>query len=124
MSEKPLHVRVAEALGCEVLHKPEWDSTYPWFCGCAGAGHDGPESAGRIANYDTDWQDGGPLIEKYRIQLNAGLIGGHHSKPWYADLNHNSPVIENYEGEQEYGPTPLIAVCNLILALKEAGKLG
>jgi hypothetical protein len=35
------------------------------------------------------------------------------TEPWLG-------YLDNYP---QFGPTPLIAVCNLILALKEAGKL-
>lgn len=115
-AEKPLNIRVAEALGCEVLYKPEWDRLNPWFCGCGVREHDGNDSAGRIANYDTDWQDGGPLIEKHVDTLCDDAPQG-----WRAD----SKIEQDHNGVpwMVHGPTPLIAVCNLILALKEAGKL-
>lgn len=73
-----------------------------------------------VFHYDTDWSVTGPLIEKFKIGVgvpdNEHLIAS--CGEWYAISPHN------YEdGPQEYGETPLIAICRLILALKEAGKL-
>lgn len=136
--ELPLHVKVAEVLGWSgVEEKLEWN-------GCVRKARDGsgeweqdvnPVWRGApatgapawygdmVPRYDTDWSATGPLIEKYRICIEAGLHGGHHSKPWSAWLNRHSPAIRDYDGEAADGPTPLIAVCRLLLALHEGGKL-
>lgn len=118
---KPLNVQVAEALGC----KPESINTgfgQEWFCRCPGGStHDADGSAGRVADYDTDWSATGPLIVKYRIDL----------KWWDAKYGLKEPVwmAARYDGGTEdedeagYGATPLLAVCDLILLLKAAGKL-
>lgn len=112
MSEdKPLHVRVAEALG--------WTYCGEGECGCEGeppAWHPRADFPRRldqhigIDHYDTDWLPTGPLIEKYGICyfLNCGV--------WHA-------YTASDGGECGDGSTPLIAVCNLILELKKVGKL-
>ena len=134
MTEKPLHVRVAEALGWEWFHfvdksfllppfahkqheygswerglceNPQWDITQ-WFTS---------KNHLAIPRYDTDWSATGPLIERHEITCITPYPERLPNK-WTA--RHGRPAEEFLEA---YGPTPLIAVCNLLLALKEAGKL-
>jgi hypothetical protein len=101
--EKPLHVRVAEALGCTPR---AFDGE--WFCDCKATSHRFDGGAGRIAEYDSDWSATGPLIERFAIKLD----------PYHADHWEASAEIPTRDGA-----TPLEAVCSLILALAEAGKL-
>ena len=120
--DKPLHVHVAEALGwtdCRykaggvllpdnlVLGK-RWVGWPPGEVPIVGK----PRPCSPVTDYDTSWEATGPLIEKYRIDLVEGLSSapGHD---WRAEW----PEI------YADGPTPLIATCRLIIALKEAGKL-
>jgi hypothetical protein len=143
--EKPLHVRVAEALGFRVRD----DSEYGCRRQCVGnpyAGSAFPSAKQAhnhirwsyfrpylyepsdgdwtpVEHYDTDWSATGPLIEKYRIAMwTAGpvgeLLGDGHDR-WRCNSDDNGLQLEG----SQVGPTPLIAVCNLILALHEAGKL-
>lgn len=115
--EKPLHVRVAEALGwtqivpggimlpgCRMGYPPEQQiigekEQVPWF--------------------ERDWSATGPLIEKYSIDIARTWkaieedIPGDH---WIARIRDTKRGFAD-------GPTPLVAVCNLILKLHEAGKL-
>lgn len=114
--EKPLHVRVAEALGC----KPDckvYGRHEIWSCTCQPRpvhdrdGMDGAPYEGReIEAYDTDWSATGPLVEEYGISLekdgNAWIAGSEDDWTFSDDCY-----------------TPLLAICHLILALKEAGKL-
>ena len=96
MSEKPLHVMVAEALGTVNSQEvPPWHFITP--------------------RYDTDWSATGPLIEKYEITvMNCGGI-------WDASIGYDAyGVCGDHEAG---GSTPLVAVCNLLLALHAAGKL-
>lgn len=108
----PLPVRVAVALGC----KPVEYRRGEWSCGCrnnahAQAGFDGaPGEGGGIENFDTDWAATGPLIER----LCLGLVW--RGDAWQAFVDLDAAVIA-------FDALPLIAVCKLILALKEAGKL-
>ena len=127
MSEKPLHVQVAEALG--------WEECIPFSVYGVKDGSwvgDDPrkkaDSPGDfVPEYDTDWAATGPLIEKYGIsviqpdehaperadgQWIAGSGGAHG---W----DDGSLCMDCYAG----GVTPLIAVCNLILLLAKEGKL-
>lgn len=109
MKEKPLHIQVAEALG-RVSCK-EWRLI---ACGMAGpvygkvCNHEDCYPASMPPLYDTNWSATGPLIERYGIELE------HFASTWCA---------LGPEARRAGGRTPLLAVCNLILALKKAGKL-
>lgn len=141
MTDRPLHVRTAEALGWKGIEDaPKIDRERSalegrpvvvgseWF---GRATEDCPKwgalvkayASYAVPRYDTDWSATGPLIERYGIELrNDG-----NSKGWEAVW----PGGTDYEARSLFanpliegtGPTPLVAVCNLILALKEAGKL-
>jgi hypothetical protein len=128
--DKPLHVRVAEALGCKPYRAtPGPDS---WRCGCQQsptALNFKPHGWGDteyIARYDTDWSATGPLVEKYGIEVvtmwpgDAGQDGFCWSAQTGADARSPDPKASARYAD---GSTPLIAVCNLILKLAEAGKL-
>jgi len=122
MTEKPLHVRVAEALGCRTRHL----RNAIWLCGCD-KDHNSSDYGGNVPPYDTDWSATGPLIEKYKI-----MLWPWNETAWCAERRVDLGVPADPERPLETGPssdswvkgeTPLIAVCNLILWLKEAGKL-
>lgn len=109
----PLHVRVAEALGvviCDRWMQIDFDpwngATYRQNCQ-----HPNCVPSQRPPRYDTDWAATGPLIERFADSLRATAYG------WIADAR---PGLGPWDGE---GETPLVAVCNLILALAAAGKL-
>lgn len=110
MSDKPLHVRVAEALGTHrgIYHNEgEYDFWGCESCGCA------------CPRYDTDWRATGPLIERFRLFLRPLDDGGY--------------MAEHYCGgvliAARPGDTPCLAVCWVLLALadkfdlSEAGML-
>lgn len=141
MSEKPLHVRVAEALGCVPVGPPKyrWDS---WCCVCKVRKdeHWGPHTAhvihsecchshsglncdNDLARYDTDWSATGPLIERYGIGLIKSYEPSKSSLRWHACTETGESCSYGSCGPAALGETPLLAVCNLILALKAAGKL-
>lgn len=116
MTDKPLHVRVAEALGWRDLtlwlpSKDLWTGRHPL----------GMEA--EVPHYDTSWEATGPLIEKYGIALVREEMFG---KTWweaYAGLHLGCDGAEwsmRADGECD---TALQAVCNLILSLAEAGRL-
>ncbi len=124
--EKPLHVRVAEALGWVNCHldgeQPDAPKTGRWFGKCQDASVL-PQWAApikdswiEISRYDADWAATGRLIEKYAICV---MRHGGGLESWRAEV---SPYWEG-EIKSAFGSSALIAVCNLILALKEAGKL-
>jgi hypothetical protein len=112
MTEKPLHVRVAEALGEE----PELRYVSPGESGCWVS-----KNLLRTPYYDTDWAATGPLIEKHRIQVSPPMwmttenFEIHEDDGWMAMSARTTPAK---------GPAPLVAVCNLILKLAEEKKLG
>lgn len=110
IDEKPLHVRVADALGFQCFeYGDHWEAEFGNECK-------------PIPRYDTDWSAAGPLIE--RIREEGWMVGvssdnGDEWIAWKDDIGQFRPH-ETYRGR---GPTPLLAVCNLLLALKAAGKL-
>lgn len=117
---KPLHVRVAEALGCEA------EDDAGWVCRCKPP-KTHRHSLDRILRYDTDWSATGPLIERFGLTLLRGERG------WYAIPEDEVPWVSEYPDVQmlldghlplyDPCPTPLNAVCERILAPHAAGKL-
>lgn len=120
---RPLHVRVATALGWTELVEshtpPMWLGTPPPEL--SGYGYQYISAidrerrvitvgSGSVPHYDTDWQATGPLIERLRIRVAPGPTR------WCA-------VIEARGIFCRYGDTPLESVCLLLISLHEAGKL-
>lgn len=135
--EKPLHVQVAEALGCRTLRYDESRTAAEdwWRCGCGpdpakvGTIQEGiaVHASGSVPNrwlnhYDTDWSATGPLIEQ--LALDVFYEGRpRHDRGWTAQAW--LPFGEKVPSAawSKRGETPLLAICNLILALHAAGKL-
>jgi hypothetical protein len=120
MSVKPLHVRVAEAVGCKPTFGPDRIGVGPdaWRCPCEFDDHawdSQAEGVGVVKRYDTDWSATGPLLDKYDLGVQS-VRGQEH--PFVA---HTSALDEEWDFAG--GDTRLIAVCNLILQLKAKGKL-
>ncbi len=130
MTEKMLHVRVAGALGWAELeflppkNSMNMDDKGSWV------GYTAPAVIGEkreVPRYDTDWSATGPLIERYRIQVwhqeddphLAEIFGEQPGGDWRA--THAACACPGLGAA--IGETPLIAVCRLIVSLKEAGKL-
>lgn len=99
MTDKPLHVRVFEALG----GRSDWS----------------PEVWPLLPRYDTDWSATGPLIEKYEIAIARRQAGA----AWWAARWARTDIRDAIPPNHYAGSTPLLAVCHMILALHEAGKL-
>lgn len=123
---KPLHVQVAEALGHRVHFDAGLGQYQGWICGDCPEPKDGRlhQSGDRnIDAYDTDWSVTGPLIEKYRIELMPCVegrncsVGEDHSETWEATKVIDATPYDTTE------PTPLKAVCKLIVLLGEKGLL-
>lgn len=135
MSEKPLHVRVAEALGCKLVAEPHpmacVDATLPDYftCGCPPDrfGYR-PHGLGGIARYDTNWAAMGPLIERFHISLHAAGDG----RRWFADApdSHLEPTCVHVGGFGSWAPcadrsdSPLVSACHAILALMAPDPYG
>lgn len=137
--EKPLHVQVAEALGWIRLvigsradhlrfQKCLEGGRYYW-CDPAGQVAGCETCDGYPPHYDTDWSATGPLIEKYGLVVFEDPLSGPN---WEAQAprwrtQSGTPCANcgaiDFENPHATGAAPLIAVCHLILALKEAGKL-
>lgn len=118
---KPLHVQVAEALGwrdCRPAHEDETDFDFAWW-----GHHDGDRGyEERVPHFDIDWAATGPLIGRFkRAGWNVGIQceNGGDWLAWFSDIGQEKPHVD-LRGR---GATPLLAACNLILALKAAGKL-
>ena len=120
--EKPLHVRVAEALGLPTEPSQHaWDEAAEGYRACTrcnqSAGWNSPEPEWCASRYDTDWSATGPLIERLRIALTPIPYGGRIL--WRAHPHDFGD--KTYLDVQHY--TPLEAVCLAILALADAGRL-
>jgi hypothetical protein len=107
MTEKPLHVRVAEALGWRALTDAE-RARGSWYGARPG---DAQEMLIPVPRFDTDWSAGGPLIERFQIDLRWGG----QNLMWWAGARRGVLTCSD--------PAPLPAVCELLLALHAAGKL-
>lgn len=150
MTEKPLHVRVAEALGWTEARcmgsrlswegQPPREGPGPWLLM-----ENLPQP---IPHYDTDWSATGPLIELYEIStVRCGVdygdedseyrpetrwgafrepesyMAGDTEDPLHTKLFYSYGECDMLDYPTHAGPTPLIAACNLILALKRSCRL-
>lgn len=83
------------------LVPPDWINDEPiYYCGC-------DKGRYRVPEYSSDWQQGGPLIQKYVIDLESN-----EKDDWLASI---------YGSGNDYAPlgrgeTPLIAACRCIVA--------
>ena len=132
MTEKPLHVQVAEALGWtnsegnkdgdywEALPPQDGSAHYLFAEDCWPRASYEESQETLVPHYDTDWSATGPLIEKYELAL--GQTGMDDPKPTWVAWWPGFCDIDTCSVD-EPADTTLQAVCHLILALKAAGKL-
>jgi hypothetical protein len=132
VTAEPLHVQVARALGCKPDHGSASSNSDVWFCPCGVEDYfqhtaHGEESgtSSYLARYDNDWSATGPLIELYcgevsRVRTFAVAFVEKASEPIGEPIWRAWDKTHHYAGD---GPTPLIAVCALLLVLADAGKL-
>lgn len=122
LREKPLHMRVAEALGWRDLCQIGWLPINPPIPCVRGKRPEqmivGPKGDEDVPHYDTDWSATGPLIEKYGICLSSD-----GPNEWEAWSGRWRGAVNRGTFEDTHQPTALHAVCHLILALHAAGKL-
>lgn len=128
--DKPLHVRVAEALGWTGIEAGNacggWDGVAIddriWIGRPPGELVVGCECP-PIHRYDTDWSATGPLIEQFGIALDRGIFT--HGAGWRAGWTHGpwDDIGAEWWARNAEGRTPTEAICNLILTLHEAGRL-
>lgn len=133
MTDKPLHVQVAEALGWpspEFITNEGHDPNRPIYgwrkcyrehaegedCEQEHLWHCGTEDFFKAPDYDTDWSATGPLIEKYKIDIFSPRGDTWMAQAWRP----NDLPQETFKSS---GMTPLEAVCSLILKLKAVEKL-
>jgi len=129
MTEKPLHVQVAEAVGWTKLvgiPAPPFGVAWvgdppPIVLVGRPSPTQGPTTPPR---YDTDWSATGPLIEKSRISLRYWIDRWEAGHSYYQkDSEQKKDRIDAWDHQGTSRHSPLLAVCNLILLLKETGKL-
>src|SRR3989304_9661758 len=124
MTEKPLHVQVAQALGwtCIEYAPPNlWTGCRPSSRPHSPCPSSNVLSGEVVPTYDTDWSATGPLIEKYGISLECS-----ETPLWGAFASPGFPILGGKPTDSRIyrvDTTPLGAVCHLFLALKAAGKL-
>lgn len=141
LEERPIHVRVAEALGCnsyfveESANRPTegFHVITGWRCGCTERVH----GLANVHRYDTDWAVMGPVAEKlgistYSWDASDGVRywGATWSGPEKTCGECGAKSTERLGSPEWSAPieeqrcqSPLLAICNLILLLKEKGKL-
>jgi hypothetical protein len=125
VTERPLHVRTAEALGwTNLMYSREplgagimgWVGRPPkgWLHGMVGVSVGG-KPVMRVSRYDRDWSATGPLIEERAISIDpfrAGSDTHWRAMAWYG------PTIQREDGTLALpwgvGPTALLAVCDLL----------
>lgn len=125
--EKPLHVRVAEALGWLRCDQGEslLGTVEEWYG--IPRGDDGLYHGAHVEvpRYDTDWSAGGPLFEKFVERMDVTLP--HTDPPRYSEQDgtllypgetYGQWVEVSGAAEDGYGPTILTATCDLVLRLK------
>ncbi len=132
MNEKPLHVRVAEALGDGPCRYEERHCHVgQTVClRCSGMGDfprvtDSPQIVGRwlqpywiededvgepVPAYDKSWDATGPLIDRYGISLNRAFGSERYIASLAVDKSPEGAFLLD-------GDMALVAVCNLVLAL-------
>lgn len=146
MTDKPLHVRVAEALGWTEIARWKFgpdDEIYRvesggalagtppgptehleengWHLDAIGTvserdGGDADKTYFSIPRYDTDWYATGPLVEAWQIKLVPYVDGR-----WEACSHQERWLVDDgYPCAME--PTALLAVCSLILSWQRHGK--
>lgn len=119
MKDRPLHVRVAEALGCTTVTESHPKGIDYWACECPGALHgdnmadEGDGMIKWLPRYDIDWHATGPLIQRIQILIQPPMFADEGDNMWAA----TGPWRPAESRRLVKGETPLIAVCNLILAL-------
>ena len=68
----------------------------------------------------TDWSQGGPIIEKWGIQIAPSRLGnGWEILSWAASFRNRGALAHNREG-----PTPLIAAMRAFVASKYGDEVG
>lgn len=63
-------------------------------------------------HYSTNWSQGGPIIERERIDLQAKINAGSDYDEWLATIGIGA------KQKRRYGPTPLIAAMRCFVASK------
>jgi hypothetical protein len=117
---KPLHVRVAEALGCKPYDYESEGGRSNWDCPCESYDH-GAEDGGLI-EYGSSSTDSRAwameMVETYKIDLCREIEASVLTGAWIAYCYQPYGLSVN-----AIGVTPSEAVANLVIALGEKGKL-
>lgn len=107
---------VARALGCE----PYYPAGHPEHMEHLRVGS---HNSRTLPKYSTDWAQGGPIIERYRIGLYDGAIwdkpiadGGVAPIPMWRSAVNGSPNYGSSFDDESEGPAPLIAAMRAFVA--------
>lgn len=68
--------------------------------------------------YSTEWEFGGPIIERERIELIYFGEDGMMDSPWESKMGSDIHYIDQGPGQAMGGPTPLIAAMRCYVASK------
>lgn len=134
-NEKPLHVRVAEALGMECVPRGGAPGMMSYVYIDARLQY----LEGNCPRYDTDWSATGPLVERFGISTamvtgppESMMFGAPDSDRialkelrWHAWVKASTASVAG-DAPTEYhawSRTPLIAACEVILSAASDGKL-
>ena len=114
MSDRPIHVRVAEKLGWTDFAQ-EYPAQYGWT-----GKPPGVSMRVAVPQADVRWDITGPLIERHRIFLGPSYEPGGANR-WHACLTSGESCLfgDDSHGPNAAGDTPLLAVCHLILMLPD-----
>lgn len=132
---KPLHVRVAEALGWTECYEIPAAGDHPggWYGKWPPGPHGGTARTFTVVPlFDTDWRDGGPLFEKYASRMevtpprteparysqeDGHLVCDAISFAQWVEVS-GPDDHETIRPEDGYGATILEATCELVLRLR------
>lgn len=117
--DKPIHVQVAEALGCNSAFRKAYrgDKEEQWCC--EDGDHRDPTlcepwlDSPDVARFDLDWCATGPLVERHKIALEWHPLW---APPGWCAVSEDGGWIGSAD-------SPLLAICRLIIELGKAGKL-
>ncbi len=128
MTEKPLHVRVAEVLGwtkVEHRNKPYVDDERVPWTGVPPADFDGyrlwqtvgNKSYVAVPRYDTEWSATGPLVERFK--MSSDYCTAPVGNVWMVII---SVWGEDKDRGKASAETLLMAICGAVLSMANDGS--
>lgn len=112
---------VAKAAGICLHDAPHTKSCGNWGTDytCTSCGKDAYEGPTMLSwAPHENWAQGGPIIERERIELIHYGDNGAVGAPWEAQISKGAHYIDQYPHDATGGPTPLIAAMRAYVASK------